>query len=64
DTTHKPQTIGGGTYAKSMPNCVAFGVQFPDTDNKIHQNNEEISIDDLLKSTAIYAKALYDLTKK
>lgn len=64
DKTHKPQTIGGGTYAKSMPNCVAFGVQFPDTDNKIHQNNEEISIDDLLKATAIYAKALYDLTKK
>lgn len=64
DHVHKPQAIGGGTYAKSMPNCVAFGVEFPGTDNKIHQNNEEISIDDLLKATAIYAKALYDLVKK
>ena len=64
DHTHQPQAIGGGTYAKSMPNCVAFGVEFPGTDNKIHQNNEEISIDDLLKATAIYAKALYNLIKK
>ena len=47
-----------------MPNCVAFGVEFPDSDNKIHQNNEEISIEDLMKATAIYAKALYDLIKE
>lgn len=64
DHEHQPQAIGGGTYAKAMPNCVAFGVQFPNTDNKIHQNNEEIAIDDLLKATAIYAKAIYDLIKK
>ena len=64
DHENQPQTIGGGTYAKSMPNCVAFGVQFPNTDNKIHQNNEEIAIDDLLKATAIYAKAIYDLIKE
>lgn len=64
DTVNKPQTIGGGTYAKSMPNCVGFGVEFPGSDNKIHQNNEEILIDDLLKATAIYAKALYNLIKK
>lgn len=64
DYDNQPQAIGGGTYAKAMPNCVAFGVQFPGTDNKIHQNNEEIAIDDLIKATAIYAKALYDLIKK
>lgn len=64
DTEHKPQTIGGGTYAKSMPNCVAFGIEFPGSNNKIHQNNEELSIDDLMKATAIYAKALYDLIKE
>ena len=64
DHEHKPQAIGGGTYAKAMPNCVAFGVEFPGTNNKIHQNNEEIDIDDLMKATAIYAKAIYDLIKK
>ena len=64
DHEHQPQAIGGGTYAKTMPNCVAFGVEFPGSDNKIHQNNEEISIDDLMKATAIYAKAIYDLIKE
>lgn len=64
DHNHQPQAIGGGTYAKTMPNCVAFGIEFPDSDNKIHQNNEEISIDDLMKATAIYAKAIYDLIKE
>lgn len=64
DHDHLPQTIGGGTYAKEMPNCVAFGVQFPDDDNHIHQNNERISIESLLKATAIYTKALYELIKE
>lgn len=64
DHENQPQAIGGGTYAKMMPNCVAFGVEFPHTDNKIHQNNEQIAVDDLIKATAIYAKALYDLIKE
>lgn len=64
DHEHQPQAIGGGTYAKEMPNCVAFGVEFPGENNQIHQNNEKISIDSLMKATAIYAKALYDLIKE
>lgn len=60
----KPQAIGGGTYAKSMPNCVAFGCEFKDEDNAIHGNNENIKIDSLLKSTEIFAKAIYDLIKE
>ncbi len=63
DHKNLPQSIGGGTYAKEMPNCVAFGTQFPGEDNCIHQNNEKIAIESLLKATAIYAKALYDLIK-
>mgnify|MGYP002231501131 CR=1 FL=1 len=55
--------LGGGTYAKSMPNCVAFGCEFKDEDNAIHGNNENIKIDSLLKSTEIFAKAIYDLIK-
>ncbi len=64
DHIHKPQAIGGGTYAKMMPNCVAFGPEFPGRNNKIHQNNEEMAIDDLMKATAIYAKTLYNLLKE
>lgn len=59
-----PQAIGGGTYAKSMPNCVAFGPEFPGEENRIHENNECINIDSLLKATEIYAKALYSMVKE
>lgn len=62
--TLPPQAIGGGTYAKAMPNCVAFGPEFPEEDNSIHENNENIDIDSLLNATEIYAKALYSLIKK
>ena len=47
-----------------MPNCVAFGCEFPGRDNAMHQDDEHILLDDLLVSTAIYAKALYDLLQK
>lgn len=64
DTEHGPQTIGGGTYAKEMPNCVAFGAEFPGRDNHMHEDNETIVLDELLKSAAIYAQSLYELIKK
>lgn len=64
DTNSQPETMGGGTYAKEMPHCVAFGCQFPNENNAIHQNNEKIAIESLLKATAIYAKALYNLIKE
>ena len=64
DVNAKPMTMGGGTYAKSMPNtCVAFGMEFPGPPNQIHENNEILRIDELLLGCAIYAEALYDLVK-
>lgn len=35
-----PIAIGGGTYAKSFPNCVAFGVVLPGEKANIHGPNE------------------------
>ncbi|MBQ3022683.1 MAG: Sapep family Mn(2+)-dependent dipeptidase [Clostridia bacterium] len=35
-----PIAIGGGTYAKAFPNCVAFGIIFPGEDAHIHGPNE------------------------
>ena len=64
DHEHGPQTIGGGTYAKKMPNCVAFGCEFPGKNHHMHEENELISLDDLLTAAAIYAQSLYNLLKK
>ncbi len=55
-------SIGGGTYSRSMQNCVAFGPEFPgDTDVVIHQANEHISIDMLVKITKVYMQAIKQL---
>ncbi|MEA3422197.1 MAG: dipeptidase PepV [Bacillota bacterium] len=56
-----PKTIGGGTYARSMPNAVAFGGAFPWQEDLAHQKDEFIAIDDLMLMTKIYAKAFYEL---
>jgi len=56
-------TIGGGTYARSMDKAVAFGMLFHNTEDRMHQKNERVPLDDLLKATAIYAEALYELAK-
>ncbi|MCC5912284.1 MAG: dipeptidase PepV [Clostridiaceae bacterium] len=56
-------TIGGGTYARTLANTVAFGPMFPGDEDVVHQKDEYISIDNLLKITYIYAKALYELSR-
>ena len=58
-----PITIGGGTYARSMDNAVAFGPLFPGKEETAHQKNEYIEIEDLRTMTHIYANALYKLTR-
>ncbi|KZL90547.1 dipeptidase PepV [Clostridium magnum] len=55
--------IGGGTYAKEMPNIVAFGPLFPGKPDLVHQANEYIEIEDLLLNAKIYGHAIYELAK-
>lgn len=55
--------IGGGTYAKEMPNIVAFGPIFPGHPDLDHQVNEYMTIEDLLNNAKIYAHAIYELAK-
>ena len=62
DLESKPITIGGGTYARALPKGVAFGALFPGQDELAHQKNECIAVEDLMKMTLIYTKALHVLT--
>ncbi len=48
--------IGGGTYARIVPNAVAFGPLFPGREELAHQPNERILIDDLVMISRIYAQ--------
>lgn len=55
--------IGGGTYARALEAGVAFGPLFPGREDVVHQKDEYIHIEDLIKATAIYAQAIYELAK-
>lgn len=56
-------SIGGGTYARSLKEGVAFGPLFPGSEDIAHQKDEYIDIDDMLRAAAIYAHAIYELAK-
>jgi succinyl-diaminopimelate desuccinylase len=56
-------SIGGGTYARSLKEGVAFGPLFPGSEDIAHQKDEYIDIEDMLKAAAIYAHAIYELAK-
>ncbi len=60
----KPMSIGGGTYAKSMPNILAFGPTLPGEPCNIHEANECWAIDNIMTSTKIMAAAIVALAEK
>lgn len=56
-------SIGGGTFGRLMERGVAFGALFPDSEDVMHEPNEFIAIDDLMRATAIYCEAIYRLSR-
>lgn len=58
-----PKSIGGGTYAKAIPNVVAFGPIFPGDEVREHKPDEFIEVDKLMKNAQILAEAMYQLAK-
>ncbi len=58
-----PVAIGGGIYARRLPNTVAFGPFRPGQDPPIHRQDECVAIDELVKLAKIYAHAIYELAK-
>lgn len=63
DRKSEPIAIGGGTYARAMGNAVAFGSVFPGQEAPMHEKDEYIPLDILLKNAEIYAEAILRLAK-
>ena len=59
----KPISQGGSTFARVFEKGVAFGPEFPNKPNSIHQPNENISKKDLLSLYNIYYTAIKNLIK-
>ena len=56
-----PKCIGGGTYAKVLPNTVAFGPLFDGDPVTEHQPDEFIDLDRLVQNAQIIAQAVVKL---
>ena len=54
-----PKSIGGGTYAKMIPNVLAFGPIFPGDEVREHKPDEFMELSRLLDNANILAEAMY-----
>ena len=61
DDKTQMEAIGGGTYAKAIKNCIAFGCEFIGESNHIHDANECLDIKSLCKQVQIYVEAIKNL---
>ena len=57
-----PAISGGGTYARRLPNAVAFGMWFPGKPYPGHDVDERIPIADLHRGMDVLLETLHDLT--
>ena len=61
DVNAQPKSIGGGTYAKMLPNVVAFGPIFPGDEVREHTPDEFMELSRLADNANILAEAMYAL---
>ncbi len=54
----KPLSMGGGTYARELPNAVAFGIVREGDENLCHVPDESVALDDLRFNTEVMAEAI------
>ncbi len=58
--TKAPGVMGGGTYARAIPNTVSIGTGW-EGDGKAHETDERLKVEHLFKMSRIYAHILYRL---
>ncbi len=56
-----PLKVGGGTYARELPNAVAFGCTPTDIEINMHRADENFPIAQLMKNYEIYLAAAIEL---
>lgn len=56
--TNRFSLVYGTTYAKAMPDFVCWGPLFPGDQDRCHEEDESISLPQLIKATKVYALGL------
>ena len=62
DKYTSPLAIGGGTYARHMPNTVAFGLTPPWQEDQCHQANEHMSVNDFAANVELLKETILTLS--
>lgn len=57
----RPAISGGGTYAKRLPNAIAFGMWFPGKPYPGHGVDEKIAVEDLQRGARVLVQALTEI---
>ena len=63
DIHTKPKVVGVGTYARHIPNTIAFGIQAPWQTDQCHQANEHVSVTDFLQWIQMIREYISDVGK-
>ncbi|HZH98764.1 MAG TPA: Sapep family Mn(2+)-dependent dipeptidase [Fimbriimonadaceae bacterium] len=58
----QPGVMGGGTYARAIPNTVSIGTGW-EGDGRAHETDERLKIENLYRMSRIYGHILYRLAK-
>ena len=61
DKENEPVVIGGGTYAKSLKNIIAFGPEKLGIDYRIHSADEYILVSGMEEAVLVYMEAIKNL---
>jgi succinyl-diaminopimelate desuccinylase len=56
-------SMGGGTYVHGIPNSVAFGASYPDTETYAHAADEYSVIKELASCVKIFSQVIVDMCK-
>ena len=56
-------SIGGQTYVHGIEGGVAFGCNFPGTDNRLHGADEFIGIDELILSAQMFTRVIIEMCR-
>ena len=63
DHESEMEVIGGGTYAKAIHNCIAFGADFGGEEVHMHDANEKLNLESVKKQIEIYIEAIKNLNE-
>lgn len=64
NTQAEPMSISGGTYARALPNTVAFGALIPGKPLNAHQPNENVELSVIKDWMTIYGNAILRIAAK